>query len=459
MSEQTSRPQETGNAIPDTARQIFREAEMAGGRVANRIRYVFAFLLLLVVIGVGKSAGGLDQVVNYSVWAIYLLLTVSQTLALRRGSARINGVFTYFSTAFDFTLITLVLAYYTARYNPDNWSFAGKNPVLLFYVLPLLLTALQFRIRLLIFATVLCLLLIGAVILGTFLQDVPWTTDWSRYVMGPEIVAGDYAVSRPIVFLSIGLVLGYAILRSRSMVRRMGAVEAQKASLSRYFAPQIAERISAGSDELTRGRRVRATILFSDIRNFTAMSESMAPDELADFLSEFRERMSRAIFANGGMLDKFVGDAIMAAFGAPEPSEAAGADERNAVRAARAMLLELEEFNRERHARGESTIAVGIGLHAGEVFAGNVGRGGRLEYTLLGDAVNTASRIESLCKKMGAALLLSEAVYECLDQAEQDGAERMPRVLVKGKELPLQTYRLARLLEGAAPRDEATERP
>ncbi|HTQ80463.1 MAG TPA: adenylate/guanylate cyclase domain-containing protein, partial [Thermoanaerobaculia bacterium] len=183
------------------------------------------------------------------------------------------------------------------------------------------------------------------------------------------------------------------------------------------------------------GSKRQAVVMFADIRGFTALSERLSPDEIASLLNEYFTEMVEIVFEHGGALDKFMGDAMMAIWGAPLNR---ADDPDRAVRAAVAMQRELEPLNRLWRERGKPTLAVGIGLHAGEVFAGNIGSDRRLEYTVLGDAVNTASR---LCAEAGAGdILIGEALYEALE-APPRVAPLQPLQL-KGKAQAVAVYRV-----------------
>lgn len=430
-----------GSATPlsDALRALLAEEELHGARVANRFRYVVFSLLL--VFSLSLSTATYSPLVNYSALALYLIVTVTHSLILRKPKlAQLNRLYSFLSIIVDYVLIYGVLMFYTINTAPDNFGFAVKNPILLFGLFPLLSTALQFRFKLMLMALTIQVGFTLFLAAWTLHQDVPRTGEWLPYVLGPAVIPADLLLSRPLVFLAAGVLLAYTIARALQMAARIGQAELQRQNLARYFSPQVVSELTANTDILSVGGRRRVTILFSDIRNFTAMSEGMSPDELAAFLGEFRERMADAIFAQGGTLDKFVGDAIMAIFGAPQSRPEPGGDARAAIAAARGMLVALEAFNADRRQRHQDPIRIGIGLHSGDVFAGNVGQGSRLEYTVIGDAVNTASRIESLCKKMQAALLVSE---ETRQEAGLEEGERMPRVMVKGKATPLQVYRLA----------------
>ena len=209
-----------------------------------------------------------------------------------------------------------------------------------------------------------------------------------------------------------------------------------RSNFERYFAPNVAADI-AQQDGAIRlgGERLPVTVLFSDIRGFTAMAESMGPDAVARFLSEYLSEMVEVIFEHGGTLDKFIGDAVMALWGAPI---AHSDDPDRAIEAAIAMQKAIEELNRGWAASGRPEIGVGIGISHGEVFAGNIGSHRRLEYTVLGDAVNVAAR---LCAEAGPGeILVSEALLHVVRKPVD--YEYVPELGLKGKTQVVQVYRV-----------------
>jgi adenylate cyclase len=208
-----------------------------------------------------------------------------------------------------------------------------------------------------------------------------------------------------------------------------------RSNFERYFAPQLAERI-ADSAEATKlgGDKRPVAVLFSDIRGFTPLSESMNPDEIATLLTEYFTEMVECVFRHGGMLDKFIGDAVMAQWGAPlgNPDDA-----DRALKAAIDMMVALGELNTRWAAQGRPTLEIGIGLNYGEAFAGNIGSERRLEFTVIGDTVNTASR---LCSAAGPGeILLSDGMRRAL--RESPGLEKRPPMELKGKSQTLPVYR------------------
>lgn len=207
-------------------------------------------------------------------------------------------------------------------------------------------------------------------------------------------------------------------------------------NMARYFAPQVAERI-ANSTEATRlgGDKRVVTVLFSDIRGFTALSETMNPDDMAKLLTEYFTEMVEVVFRHGGTLDKFIGDAVMAQWGAPIASPD---DADRAMLAAIDMMRELEKLNRKWQAEGRPQLQIGIGLNHGEAFAGNIGSERRLEFTVIGDTVNTASR---LCSAADAKeILLSDEMRRSLSKPPRLTA--CPPMELKGKSQPVPVWRV-----------------
>jgi adenylate cyclase len=209
-------------------------------------------------------------------------------------------------------------------------------------------------------------------------------------------------------------------------------------NFQRFFAPNLAAQIAQQEGAVQLGGQKRPVIIFfSDIRGFTTMSEDMSPDDIATLLTEYFTEMVEILFEHGGTLDKFIGDAIMALWGAP----IAHADDADrAMAAALSQLTALETMNAKWRADGRPELGVGIGINFGEVFAGYIGSDRRLEYTVIGDAVNTASR---LCSSADAGeILISEGFYKALKRPPE--VEPLDSVQVKGKAKAVPVYRVKR---------------
>lgn len=214
--------------------------------------------------------------------------------------------------------------------------------------------------------------------------------------------------------------------------------EKLKGALGKFVNPEIAEKAMKGELKLGGERRV-ATIFFSDIRSFTAISEKLEPEEVVEFLNAYMTIMVKIIGDHNGIVDKFIGDAIMAVWGVPESK---GNDALNAVNATIEMRRALLEFNKGRGSDKKPIIKIGSGLNTGPVLAGQIGSDDRLDYTVIGDAVNLASRVETLNKPFGTDILISEDTYQIV-KSEFD-CEPMQKIKVKGKSEPQQIYAVLR---------------
>jgi adenylate cyclase len=226
-------------------------------------------------------------------------------------------------------------------------------------------------------------------------------------------------------------------LENSELARQIEESAQKRAFLERFLSPHIASEVEKGKIELTKGGTLQElTILFSDIRGFTTMSEHSPPHETVSMLNEYFEFMAECVFAYHGIVDKFIGDAVMALFGAPirGPDDA-----ERAVRCAMLMQQQTREFNMAREAQGKSQIQIGIGLHTGEAVVGVMGSTKRLEYTAVGDTVNVASR---LCSAAGPGeIVLSDTTLHRAG-VNHFPAESLPPMQVKGRAALLNTFRI-----------------
>lgn len=228
--------------------------------------------------------------------------------------------------------------------------------------------------------------------------------------------------------------------------------EAQRlrSAFAQYLAPEVVEELVKNQDSVVlTGEERELTILFSDIRSFTSMAERMRPEDLCAFLNEYLTPMTAAVMSRRGTVDKFIGDAVMAFWNAPltTPSHA-----RHACECALAMLKELEALNRSWLRRGLPAIRIGIGVHCGMARVGNMGSRQRFEYTVIGDTVNLASRLEGLTKLYGAEIVVSGAVRDTL--RHEFRFRQLDTVRVVGKTEPVAIYQLLGELRGPEPAED-----
>ncbi|RZM81818.1 GAF domain-containing protein [Leptolyngbya iicbica] len=225
---------------------------------------------------------------------------------------------------------------------------------------------------------------------------------------------------------------GLLVLEDISQEKRM------KTTLYRYMTPGVADRVMAlGEDMLMRGERRDVTVLFSDIRGYTTLSENLEADKVVELLNAYFETMVEAVFTYEGTLDKFIGDAIMAVYGAPLPLQNHA---WAAVQSALDMRHRLAIFNAERVAQKQPEVRIGIGISSGEVVSGNIGSQRKMEYTVIGDGVNLSSRLEGVTKQYGCDIVLSEHTYELCE--DLIWVRELDKTRVKGKTQPVSIYEL-----------------
>ncbi|MED5406211.1 MAG: adenylate/guanylate cyclase domain-containing protein, partial [Pseudomonadota bacterium] len=262
-------------------------------------------------------------------------------------------------------------------------------------------------------------------------------TQQTDILMDAALVLGEEPVSANLTVMPLlssgddGEKLGLML-----MIEDISGEKRMKSTMSRYMDPAIADQLlSGGGEDILGGTSAIATVLFSDVRDFTTLTEELGPQGTVSFLNDYFTVMVDCITHEEGMLDKFIGDAIMAAFGLPIPHDD---DEDRAVRTAISMIRELQLWNEERKAKGLRAADMGIGLNTDQVVSGNIGSPKRMDYTLIGDGVNLAARLESACKTYSARILISEHTFRKLRGTYR--VRDVDLVLVKGKTKPVGIY-------------------
>lgn len=244
-------------------------------------------------------------------------------------------------------------------------------------------------------------------------------------------------------YLSVNLTVQHLLGSDKKRIGFMLVIEdisnekRLKSTMSRYMDPSVADRLVASGSEILGGQSVVCTTLFSDIRGFTTLTEQLGAQGTVSLLNEYFTIMVDCIQREAGMLDKFIGDAIMAVFGIPVQHND---DEDRAVRTAISMIRELQAWNVKRAEEGKMPVDIGIGLNTDTVVSGNIGSQKRMDFTIIGDGVNLAARLESACKQYGAHILISEFTYAKLKDTYR--TREIDRVIVKGKTEPVAIYEI-----------------
>jgi len=248
--------------------------------------------------------------------------------------------------------------------------------------------------------------------------------------------------------LLIGLAAALCDIARRRRVEMVGRVCAEqllRERLGRYFSPQVAEHIQAEADDLAAGKDCEVTVMFADLCGFTALSEKLGSARTVALLNEFQGRMVEAVFDGSGTMDKYIGDGLMAYFGAPLPQPAHA---ERAIVCALAMHEALAEFIAQRLERRETPLAMRIGIHSGPAVVGSIGAPHRREFTVVGDTVNVASRLEQVAKLLGEDIVISEEARRRI--SEKFVCKPLEAVAVKGKASPVTIYAPVRQPTGAS---------
>ncbi len=335
----------------------------------------------------------------------------------------------YGNAFIDASIPTIALVIYSQFLTPSAALF---SPWPFFYFLFILLSALRLDFKLCYFTgavaaveyTVLALILIRG-------SSVP--------SIEPMLVEPMAHIVKGFSLISAGLVAGFVTLEIKKRIKKsLRSVEERNRVVGifgQHVSPAVVDKLLDQNADV-EGEIRRVFIMFLDIRNFTTYAEHKKPEEVISYLNTLFEFMVEIVNRNNGIINKFLADGFMAVFGAPLSD---GRDSQNAVSASLEILDSVKaEFE-------NGTIPdtrVGIGLHAGDAVIGNVGSAQRKEYTIIGDVVNTASRIEQLNKKFKSQILISREVWKSVGENLKD-AEYLGEILVKGREEPIQIYKLA----------------
>jgi adenylate cyclase len=285
--------------------------------------------------------------------------------------------------------------------------------------------------------------------IGTALRIASTMSNAVSLVSDAHKKLADHAQYVPVTGVNTGDELEQLATGFNSMIIGLQERDRDNKIFGKYLTAQVMDHVRAGRVE-PGGELKPVTILFSDIRSFTTISENMDAQALVALLNEYFSEMVGIVMEENGVVDKYIGDAIMAVFGAPVGRED---DPIRAVRAAVRMRQALAKLNISLEKRGMQQLRTGIGIHTGIVVAGNLGSEKRMEYTVIGDAVNLASRLESATKELQVNVLISEDTYELVK--ESIDAKPVKEIHVKGRGKPVMTYEVLGIKgEAPLPKDE-----
>ena len=268
--------------------------------------------------------------------------------------------------------------------------------------------------------------------------------------LSPNTVSVTNWYNQLVFLVLVTLILTLTVWRSRQLVRKQVAAENERANLSRYFSPNIIQELTTNPRALDIPVEQPVAVLFADMMGFSTISERLVPKELLELLKEFHARLAQIAFAHGGTVDKYIGDSIMVHFGTPRPM---ADDPVRALACAAAMIQEIKTWNVERAKSAHFPVKLGIGVHYGQVIVGNIGHAQRLEYTVLGDTVNVANRLERLTRQTDSLLMVSDILVRAVQSQGCDpttivrGLEPDSARHVRGRHQPVAVWSLARVTD------------
>lgn len=234
-------------------------------------------------------------------------------------------------------------------------------------------------------------------------------------VLDPQNIRFDVRLQEVVIFFLVAMILSLTVRRFSDLLLDHASLERERTNLARYFSPNVVEELSQNDEPLKQIRTQEIAVLFVDIVGFTAFAAEKSPEDVIHTLRAFHKRMEAEVFRHHGTLDKYLGDGLMATFGTPVAGDR---DASNALACAQAMAKAMAAWNRERSAAGEPQITASFGLHYGPAVLGDLGGDNRLEFAVIGNTVNVASRVEAMTRSLGVQIAMTaEMAQKVLDES------------------------------------------
>ena len=244
-------------------------------------------------------------------------------------------------------------------------------------------------------------------------------------VLDPNSIQFTNRVQEVTVFIIVAVILGVKSRRASQLLMRQADLAAERANLSRYLPPSMVDELAHRNEPMGGVRSQEVAVLFADIVGFTRYAESHTPDDVIALLRDFHAALEEVVFSHGGTLDKYMGDGLMASFGTPNASPQ---DAANAIATAFAMQESIGRLNAERAGKGLEPIRLSVGVHYGPVIMGDIGNARRMEFAMLGDTVNVASRLEAATRSLDCGIIASQPAVEAVgDISAREGFRRKMR--------------------------------
>ncbi len=432
-------------ALPERVRAAIQDQGDATERLIGwfQLAVVLTFATLYAISPKTFPADQAFQPVPWVIGAYMLFTLIRLSLAYRMS---LPGWFLIVSIVIDMTLLFGLIWSFHIQYAQPA-SFYLKAPTLLYVFIFIALRALRFEARFVFVAGLVAAfgwLVLVLYVITVDPADTMITRDYVAYMTSNSILLGA-EFDKIASILVVAAILGVALVRGRALLVRAVSEGVAAQELARFFAPEIAQRIRGSDREIAAGTgELRdAAIVNFDMRGFTPFAESQEPDRVMSVLADYQHRMVQVVQAHGGSIDKFLGDGIMATFGAAEPSASYAAD---ALRTVDQAIAEAQAWRAASQADGQAYPEVNAAVATGRIMFGAVGDETRLEYTVIGGAVNLSAKIEQENKVQGVRALCDAATYElALAQGYEPptAQERLPGVAVAGIGQPVDLVVLA----------------
>ncbi|KZN44729.1 adenylate/guanylate cyclase domain-containing protein [Pseudoalteromonas luteoviolacea] len=396
----------------------YQQREMEMELHINRIRFYGLMSLFLIELFIGLLNSGVDwTLIAVDLGTMALTAVWCVVVSMWARSKEYKPWLKYISILFDYLIILIItlemeflseIGHFLHDMHNTEFELMLMSALILFNVMS------AFRQgKLIIYYSTLCCLATGTLILEH--------SDTARAI----------ELHEQIIILFSGL-LAWSI---SSYITNTYTRLRHRERLLRYLPKKLVSAVETGKVDIEPGgERRNVTVLMADIRSFTSLCEKHEPEVITALLNRYFSAMSIIIFKYDGMIDKFIGDAIMAIFGTPQDE---GNSARNAIEASKEMLTALDQLNRELVNEGLPALEIGIGVHSGEAIAGNVGSSSCMDYTVIGDTVNVAARIESKTKDLKTPLLVSKVSVE---QSQLNSLEKVAEVNLKGRSEPIEVF-------------------
>ncbi len=416
-------------------------------REGHRLAIIARTIALTVVMGLLVFVNPRWNVLFYEF--ILLGFIALGWLQLRMATVGRSGI-ELFLIALDLAMLTLVIILpnpFLDEVIPTVFTYRFDGFVFFFVILSVGTLAYSWRTVWTMGTMIFMFWLVGLAAMNLFGTTIPeLSAAAAKAFAGHEIVAVEldpnsaqsvYRIQEAVVALMVAAILGLKGYRSNQLLIRQSEIAAERQNLSRYFPSSMVDVLAASNRDLGAVRSQDVGVLFTDIVGFTQFAEDHTPEEVMEFLRDYHAIVERAIFQNKGTLDKYLGDGVMATFGTPDPTPE---DAANSLRAAQQIIEDVDAFNAERSAHGKPSLKVSIGVHFGPVILGDIGPARRLEFAVLGDTVNVASRLEATTRELDCQCVVSDSVVQKAGNGSQDTFKLHKGQRLRGRQNPIDIW-------------------